>query len=73
MHGTPFASDVSATTGVTLRDLFAAHALTGLLAWSPEGGSEQMDMEDAAEDSYGFADAMLAARQPKPQTTSEDN
>jgi len=58
------------TESITLRDLFAAHALQGLLAWSPEGGSEQMDMESAAEDAYGFADAMLLARQPKPQTTT---
>ena len=57
------------TESVTLRDLFAAHALSGLLAWSPEGCTEQMDMLSAGEDAYGFADAMLLARQPAPSPT----
>lgn len=45
--------------GMSLRDYFAAAALQGILARSPE--TNQMTAEDA----YGYADAMLKAREAK--------
>lgn len=72
----PFAFPISAAEffdrGMTLRDYFAAAALTGLLAYTPEGasieqeGSGQLDPDDAARNAYECADAMLDARRPKP-------
>lgn len=44
--------------GMTLRDYFAAQALTGLLA-NPDGGSS---IGEVARCAYRYADAMLAAR-----------
>lgn len=46
----------------TLRDLFASHALTGLLAFSPPEIAGQMDPRPAARDAYLYADAMMEAR-----------
>lgn len=47
--------------GLSLRDYFAAAALTGYLAWSPPSGG-QTEPARAAEKAYLYADAMLAAR-----------
>lgn len=57
-------------TGMTLRDFFAAAALTGILSWSPPNveadGDEEMagntNAGSAAEMAYDYADAMLARR-----------
>jgi hypothetical protein len=59
--------NVTGNTGMTLRDYFAAKALQGLLA-NPklqkeilaQGGCLSGWIEDSA---YGFADAMLKARE----------
>lgn len=48
-----------AQDGMTLRDYFAAHALTAL---ATNGANTTM----AAEESYYFADAMLKAREQEP-------
>jgi len=48
--------------GLTIRDWFAAKALTGLLADSEQAGSPQ----DFARLAYQHADAMLSAREAKP-------
>lgn len=53
------------TPGMTLRDYFAGQALAGLLV----NGSYYS--KDAAEESYSYADAMLAAREPKDTTTAQ--
>jgi hypothetical protein len=45
--------------GMSLRDYFAAAALTGLL-----GCNDGALHEEAAEDAYDYADAMLRARKP---------
>lgn len=47
--------------GMTLRDWFAGQALNGLLACSTHIGGE-----DAANWSFQFADAMIAARNKQP-------
>ena len=54
----------------TLRDLFAAHALTGMLAYTHDDLSAgQMTPRAAAREAFLFADAMLAARSQQPQAT----
>jgi len=61
--GTAFPCDTSETNdyGMTLRDYFAAKALTGLLSCqSEETGFYQP--ANAAEEAYKMADAMLEAR-----------
>lgn len=58
------------TNGMTLRDYFAAKALTGFLEtaidWIPTGKHPDCDslglFKDLARDSYVLADAMLKAR-----------
>lgn len=47
-------------TGMTLRDYFAAAALTGLLKDGYYRGTD--DAPGTAEDAYAIADAMLLAR-----------
>lgn len=47
--------------GMTLRDYFAAKALTGIIASSPNAGSEHIPV--AAKTAYAIADAMLKARE----------
>jgi hypothetical protein len=49
---------------LTVRDYFAAHALTGLLAFTTgdDGGCAQLSAKAAALDAYEYADAMLKAR-----------
>lgn len=54
--------DTEASGGMTLRDYFAAKAMSGILStWTPEQ-SNFMVPETVASDSYAFADAMLAER-----------
>lgn len=50
--------------GISMRDYFAAAALTGTIAF-PIPGHEKMP-ENAARFCYAYADAMLAARKAKP-------
>jgi hypothetical protein len=50
--------DMRDPTGMTLRDYFAAKAMQGLIS------ADQMTPHDyVANDAYGYADAMLKARQ----------
>lgn len=57
---------------ITLRDFFAAAALTGFLSdirrqYPERDGPEATDLREAAAiESYRFADAMLEARKAKP-------
>lgn len=50
--------------GMTLLDYFAGQALAGCLAWSPGGarGFQQINPNDAAELSYGYAAEMVAEK-----------
>lgn len=52
--------DTAVYTGMTLRDYFAAAAITGLLSADRESGAAWGAF---AEEAYSVADAMLAARQ----------
>lgn len=52
---------LSETGGPMLRDLFAAHALAGLMAAPDYDGTPR----DAAKLSYQLADAMLVAREQR--------
>lgn len=54
--------------GMTLRDYFAAAALTGLLA---SGQYSSMCDYDAIKDSYRYADYMLIGREDIPTAVSE--
>jgi hypothetical protein len=47
------------TTGMTLRDYFAAKALAGMMV----NGSSFSDREWMPEKAYAFADAMMEARE----------
>lgn len=49
----------SASTGMSLRDWFAGHALAGVIA---SEGENMTPTGLAAQRAYGYADAMLAAR-----------
>ena len=54
-----------ADIGMSLRDWFAGKALAGLVAqFEPHAFDWRFD--DAAQESYRFADAMLKAREAKP-------
>ena len=53
-------------TTTTLRDLFAAHALTGYLAAHADGETSLPTRTKVAEYAFKMADAMLQARQPTP-------
>jgi len=48
--------------GMSLRDWFAGQAMTGYIAWSPNGVEDQGDPRDLAKFVYSVADAMLEAR-----------
>lgn len=48
--------------GMSLRDFFAAHALTGMLASAPVADRSKPKHRGWAENAYLFADAMLAER-----------
>lgn len=47
---------------VTMLDWYAAHAMVGLLAWSPDQGVSQYSPEQAATHAYQYAAAMLAEK-----------
>ena len=47
------------TTGMTLRDYFAAKAMQTMLGWD----NDHTNWDSYAEDSYTMADAMLKARE----------
>lgn len=65
--GSAFPHPECSDKGLTIRDYFAAAALTGLLSFSPgESCEEQMEFGDAATDAYAYADAMLQARRMAP-------
>ncbi|MCI0571330.1 MAG: hypothetical protein L0Y66_11300 [Myxococcaceae bacterium] len=49
--------------GITLRDYFAAYALSGLLS------RERLSGEEAASLAYAYADALLEARAPHEEHT----
>lgn len=50
------------SSGMSLRDYFAAKALAGFLA-APKGKfPDQLDLEDFAPNAYYLADRMIAAR-----------
>lgn len=54
---------VSKQDGMSLRDWFAGQALVGLLAFTNGSGScDQLSPEQAAEEAYMTANAMLAER-----------
>lgn len=58
-------SDMPGQVGMMIRDYFAGQALVGLLAFSPEGlhgAANQYSPEQAAEQAYRFADAMIRER-----------
>ena len=58
-----FPSDLYETTGMSLRDYFAAAALQGYLAaWPKDGENMITTMPKVAQDVYAIADAMLEAR-----------
>lgn len=57
----PADRDDCGAEGMTLRDYFAAKALQGLLAsWSEH---DVIAFDEIASDAYGYADAMLKARE----------
>lgn len=56
----------AAAKRLTVRDLFAAHALTGIIAGYAADGGSLPDDAKAAKWAYGYADAMIAARDGKP-------
>lgn len=64
---TPPYRHLLASQGMTLRDYFAAKALQGMLACPEEPGTpDDLNWEKyLAELAYGYADAMLAARERK--------
>lgn len=51
--------------GMTLRDYFAAAAMPAVVTWFADENT--MAIEDVADEAYRYADAMLAARKPKPE------
>ena len=50
--------------GMTIRDYFAAAALTGTLAYQGSG-TRQLSPQEATMEAYAMADAMLAERAKK--------
>ena len=57
--------------GMTLRDWFAGQALIGILG-SRNGFLVDVGTENAPMWAYQVADAMLAARKPKPAVRADD-
>lgn len=53
-------------SGMTLRDWFAGQALAGYLAMYAGDSTPMPRAEDAGIDCYEYADAILAARESKP-------
>lgn len=65
---TEFAASYSNTGGMTLRDWFAGHALTGLvpIVGVPENEPDKLWNTDMAKQAYALADAMLVVRNHVP-------
>jgi hypothetical protein len=68
---TSYANEYLLASGMTLRDYFAAQALSGIapLPWSFSGPEEEKHktyVADTASSAYAIADAMLAEREKKP-------
>lgn len=64
LHPTP-----AIHAGITIRDYFAAHALQGMLSYSPADPpngdwNSNCSIDDAAKTAYQYADAMLKRIQP---------
>lgn len=57
------------TTGMMLRDFYAAHALTGLLSANATYGGRSDNREALSRDAFAHADAMLAARHDETERT----
>ncbi len=55
------------SSGITLRDYFAAKAMQGMFASDTDDWNEQGDWTSRAESAYEMADAMLKAREAAPQ------
>lgn len=53
---------------ISKRDLFAAHALTGIIARPPADLKELPSHDFAAREAYRYADAMMAASATKKKT-----
>lgn len=49
-----------AHSGLTKREMFAMHAMQGLLSADYQNGSEKLNSEDVASMSIDYADALLA-------------
>lgn len=56
---------VPRSKGMSLRDWFAAHALTGILAYPGGDRSGSCTEHQVAKAAYLYADAMLASREKK--------
>ena len=56
----------AAWPGMSLRDYFAAAALTGIIACHADSDPRLPEDDKAAKWAYEYAGAMLAAREPKP-------
>ena len=61
-HKNPTSGLTTESAGMELRDYFAAKAMQALI-WNPDVDLE--NREDVAEVAYGYADAMLKAREVK--------
>ena len=57
---------VVAHPGMSLRDWFAAAALSGIIACHADSDERLPDEKKAAKWAFEYADAMIAAREPKP-------
>ena len=63
-RGTPYGEQIYSVGGMSLRDYFAGQALAGLLASYANPGANCAPTSDvAANESYAYADAMLAERE----------
>lgn len=60
------ASEFPWTQGISMRDYFAAAALTGMMANPNRKNNSSALATMHATEAYEFADAMLAARKAKP-------
>lgn len=54
---------IAASTGMTLRDYFAAKAMESLIAGAVRGHIDYGNESDVARRAYEFSDAMLRARE----------
>ncbi len=61
----PLSTNRDYERGMTILDYFAAHALTGILAFSPPDAAAQCSPDVAAETAYVMAAAMLAERRKR--------